>query len=115
MAADAPVATSFAERRGLVAEWGLSWLLPRLVGPAVALGLLLSSRRVSGAEAAELGVVNAALPADDVLAHSRRYVEGPAERESQRLMPESFGRPDVREGVRSFLDERRPHVARLGG
>ena len=33
--------TAFAQR-GLIAEWGLSWLLPQLVGPAVALDLLLS-------------------------------------------------------------------------
>ena len=31
---DALFLTAFAQR-GLIAEWGLSWLLPRLVGPAV--------------------------------------------------------------------------------
>jgi enoyl-CoA hydratase/carnithine racemase len=138
MASDAPFLTAFAQR-GLVAEWGLSWLLPRLVGPAVALDLLFSSRRVSGEEAARLGLVNAALPAADVVAHSRRYIEelatrcsptsmaimkrqvygqlhaglGPAEAESQRLMLESFGRPDFREGVQSFLEKRDPKFERL--
>ena len=38
--------TAFAQR-GLIAEWGLVWLLPRLVGPSVALDLLMSSRRVT--------------------------------------------------------------------
>jgi enoyl-CoA hydratase/carnithine racemase len=139
MADDAVMLTAFAHR-GLVAEWGLSWLLPRLVGPAVALDLLFSSRRVSGTEAAALGLVNAALPGDRLLAHCRRYVEdlaahsspasmkvmkrqvyaqlhaglGPAEKESQRLMVESFGRPDFAEGVRSFLDKRPPSFGRLG-
>ena len=62
MAEDAIIMTAFAQR-GLIAEWGLSWLLPRLVGPAAALDLLFSSRKVSGSEAASMGLVNAALPA----------------------------------------------------
>jgi enoyl-CoA hydratase/carnithine racemase len=139
MADDAVLLTAFA-RRGLIAEWGLSWLLPRLVGTAVAMDLLLSSRKISGTEAAELGVVNAAMPADLVMPHSRAYIEelaancspasmaiikrqlyeqmhaglGPAERESQQLMLESFGRPDFREGVTSFLQKRPPTFGRLG-
>lgn len=139
MAADAPLITAFA-RRGLIAEWGLSWLLPRVVGTAVAMDLLVSSRRVTGEEAARLGLVNASMPADEVVAHSRSYIEaiaetcspasiaiikrqlneqshaglGPAEREAQRLMLESFGRPDFREGVTSFLQKRPPKFDRLG-
>ncbi|HEX8803119.1 MAG TPA: enoyl-CoA hydratase-related protein [Acidimicrobiales bacterium] len=138
MAEDAPLVTAFAQR-GLIAEWGLSWLLPRLVGPGVAMDLMLSSRKVSGAECARLGLVNAALPADEVLPHSVRYVQdlaahcsptsmaiikrqayaqlhaglGPAERESQRLMVESFGRPDFAEGVQSFLERRPPSFPRI--
>jgi enoyl-CoA hydratase/carnithine racemase len=140
MADDAPLLTAFAQR-GLIAEWGISWLLPRLIGPSAALDLLMSSRRVTGAEAASMGVVNAAMPAGEVVAHSRRYVEdiaarcsptsiaimkrqiygqlhaglGPAESESQQLMIESFGRPDFREGVTSFLEKRAPRFGRLGG
>ena len=49
--------TAFAQR-GLIAEWGLGWLLPKLVGPSVALDLLMSSRRVTGVEAKELGLLN---------------------------------------------------------
>lgn len=139
MAVDAPLITAFAQR-GLIAEWGLSWLLPRLVGPAVALDLLMSSRRVLGDEAERLGLVNAAMAADEVLPHSVRYLEelavrcsptsialmkrqvyeqlhlglGEAERESQRLMIESFRRPDFREGVSSFLEKRPPRFGRLG-
>lgn len=48
---------------GMAPGWGGSQLLPRIVGRAVALDLLLTSRRVSGREAAELGLVNAAVPA----------------------------------------------------
>lgn len=139
VADDAPLVTAFAQR-GLIAEWGLSWLLPRLVGPAVALDLLFSSRRVSGTEAAELGLANASMPAAEVLPHAQAYVRdlaarcsptsmaimkrqvyaqlhaglGPAEVESQRLMVESFGRPDFKEGVQSFLEKRSPSFPRLG-
>src|SRR5204863_6547367 len=60
---DAKLTTAFA-RRGLVAEHGISWMLPRLVGPARALDLLLSARVVLGAEAAQLGLVNRAVPAE---------------------------------------------------
>jgi enoyl-CoA hydratase/carnithine racemase len=139
MADEAVILTAFAQR-GLIAEWGLSWLLPRLVGPAVALDLLFSSRKVAGPEAAALGLVNASMPGDRLLEHCRRYVAdlaarcsptslevmkrqvyeqlhrglGPAERESQRLMVESFARPDFTEGVRSFLEKRPPAFERLG-
>ena len=41
----AVLTTSFAQR-GLVAEWGLSWLLTRLVGPSHALDLLYTARKV---------------------------------------------------------------------
>ncbi len=138
MAEDAVLTTAFAER-GLIAEWGLSWLLPRLAGPAVALDLLYSSRKVTGREAVELGIVNRALPLDEVLPAATDYIVGlaercspaslavmkrqvyqqlyaglgPAERESQALMVESFSRPDFAEGVASFLEKRPPKFARL--
>jgi len=138
MAQDAIVTTAFAQR-GLVAEWGTSWMLPRLVGTAVALDLLFSSRKITGTEAAALGLVNAALPAGEVLAHAQRYVcdlaatSSPlsmaimkrqvyqqlhagllaAEREARALMLDSFGRPDFREGVQSFVQRRPPRFERL--
>jgi len=140
MAEDAVILTAFAQR-GLIAEWGLSWLLPRVVGSARAMDLLISSRKVTGTEAAEMGLVNKALPADQVLAHAQDYVRdmaarcspasiaimkrqvysqlhaglGPAELESRRLMVESFDRPDMKEGVQSFLEKRPPSFERLGG
>jgi enoyl-CoA hydratase/carnithine racemase len=138
MAPDAILLTAFAQR-GLIAEWGLSWLLPRLVGPAVALDLLFSSRKVDGREALALGLVNEVVPADDLVDRATGYVRdlaerssptsmaimkrqvyeqlhaglGPAELEARQLMLESFGRPDFTEGVRSFLDKRPPKFQRL--
>lgn len=140
MAEDAVLTTSFSQR-GLIAEWGISWLLPRLVGTAVALDLLFSSRKVTGTEAAALRVVNAALPRDQVLAHAQQYVRDlaataspaslaimkrqvyqqvhagllAAEREAAKLMVESFGRPDFREGVQAYLQRRPPSFGRLPG
>src|SRR5262249_45406480 len=55
--------TSFP-RRGLVAEWGISWLLPRLVGTAHALDLLFSARKIDAAEAERVGLVNRVVPHD---------------------------------------------------
>ncbi len=138
MAQDAVLMTAFSQR-GLVAEWGTSWMLPRLVGTAVALDLLFSSRKITGTEAAAMGLVNAALPTDQVLAHAQQYVRDlaatsspasmaimkrqvyqqlhagllAAEREAHALMLESFGRPDFREGVQSYLDKRPPQFGRL--
>ena len=139
MAEDAPLLTAFAQR-GLIAEWGIAWLLPRLAGTGNALDLLFSSRKVTGAEAAAIGVVNKALPAGEVLPHAVRYVQelaervsptslavmkrqvyeqltanlGPSEKEARRLMVESFGRPDFKEGVRSFTEKRSPSFQRIG-
>jgi enoyl-CoA hydratase/carnithine racemase len=138
MAEDAILMTAFAQR-GLIAEWGTSWLLPRLAGTAVALDLLFSSRKVSGTEAAALRVVNAALPREQVLSHAQQYVRDlaatsspesmaimkrqvyqqlhggllAAEQEAAKLMAESFGRPDFREGVTSFTERRPPVFERL--
>jgi enoyl-CoA hydratase/carnithine racemase len=138
MAEDAILMTAFAQR-GLIAEWGISWLLPRLAGPSVALDLLFSSRKVPGTEAAALGLVNAALPRDQVLAHAQQYVRDlaatssptamaimkrqvyqqmhsgllAAERDARQLMVQSFGRPDFAEGVRSFTERRPPRFDRV--
>jgi enoyl-CoA hydratase/carnithine racemase len=62
MAAGAKLTTAFA-RRGLIAEHGISWMLPRLIGPMNAMDLLLSARTVTAEEADDLGLVRA-LPAE---------------------------------------------------
>ena len=60
-------------RLGLPAEFGLSWLLPRLIGVTRAADLLLSSRVVLAEEAEQLGLVNRALPPESCSAYTYDY------------------------------------------
>lgn len=53
---DATMSTTFSQL-GLVAEYGVAWLLTRLVGLATATDLLLTGRTITGAEAQTLGLV----------------------------------------------------------
>ena len=73
-AAGAKFTTSFA-RRGLVAEYGISWILPRLVGWATATELLLSGRTFLAEEAAELGLVKEAVPRDELMDRVLAYAD----------------------------------------
>jgi enoyl-CoA hydratase/carnithine racemase len=130
--------TAFS-RRGLIAEWGIAWLLPRLVGPAHALDLLFSSRKLDAAEAERIGLVNRVVPHDDLLKWVREYVEelatqcspasmtvmkrqvyqqlteslGPAEKDAIELMLGTFKSPDFSEGVNAFLEKRAPRFKRV--
>jgi enoyl-CoA hydratase/carnithine racemase len=139
-AAGAKFTTSFA-RRGLVAEYGISWILPRIVGTAVALDLLLSGRTFYAEEAAELGLVKEVVPgeelmhraiayAEDIAAHCspwalaqiKRQTYGDAGRDltdasatAEALMHESMLRPDFIEGIMSFFEKRAPAFPFLAG
>ncbi len=64
--------TAFA-RRGLIAEYGMAWMLPRLVGHANALDLLFSARMIDAAEALRMGLVNQVFPQDAFHAKVREY------------------------------------------
>jgi enoyl-CoA hydratase/carnithine racemase len=138
VAENAKLTTAFA-RRGLVAEHGISWILPRLVGPARALDLLLSGRVVLGREAVELGLCNRVTPPETVLEETLAYghelatqcspasmaqmkkqvyaaMQEPladALAEADRLMLASFSKPDFAEGVSSFVERRDPRFAAL--
>jgi 2-(1,2-epoxy-1,2-dihydrophenyl)acetyl-CoA isomerase len=79
VARDAKLATGFLEL-GLSGDGGSSWWLPRLVGIGRARELLLGGRVLSGAEAAEWGLVTTALPADEVKAHAERVARSLAAR-----------------------------------
>ena len=130
--------TAFAQR-GLIAEWGISWTLSRLVGPAHAMDLILSARRVDAEEAERIGLVNKVYPHDELMpavyAYAREMATkcspaslaimkrqiyedmtenlGRANDEAVRLMVESFDRPDFKEGVNSFIEKRAPKFGRV--
>lgn len=136
-AAEGAKFTTAFSRRGLVAEHGVSWVLPRLVGPAVALDLLMSGRVFLAEEAAELGVVNRTVPADDLMSTVMDYAREMADNvastsmavikrqvwshleqtmadsltETNSLMASSLRRADFKEGVASFVDKRPPEFA----
>jgi len=138
-AENAKFTTAFS-RRGLVAEHGCSVLLPRIVGRGHALDLLLSGRVVLAPEAQRMGLVNETLPdgaaalaramayardlaanvspasmaaiKTQVLAHADTGL-GAAADETVRLMEASFGHPDFKEGVDSFVEKRAPRFQGL--
>lgn len=85
-AADSAVFTTAFAKRGLSAEYGMAWILAHVVGHANALDLLLSARKVGGAEAAGLGLVNKVLPAADLKAHTYAYARELAQTCSPRSM-----------------------------
>lgn len=74
VAEDAKLALPFVSL-GLVPEFGSSMALPRLMGHVQAAEKLMLGTPFTGAEAVQLGIANAALPAGDVLSHARRIAE----------------------------------------
>lgn len=129
----AKLTTAFA-RRGLVAEYGLSWILPRLTGYSTALDLLLSGRVVLGEEAVRLRLADRLSEpgrvVDDAVAYAeelatccspwsmatiKAQIHADLERgfrdavaSADELMIQSFHRLDVREGVNSYRERRPP-------
>jgi len=130
---DAKFGTAFA-RRGLIAEYGVAWMLPRLIGPANALDLLLSARIFDASEALRLGLVNRVFPAESFVEGVRAYARELASQvsprsmaaikrqvynamfqtlaeatvSSEQAMAESLLSEDFKEGVAHFLEKRAP-------
>ncbi len=133
MAAGAKLACAFP-RRGLIAEHGIAWTLPRAIGPMNAADLLLSGRTITAEEAATMGLVRV-LPAEGFAAAVRAYAADMAENCSPRslriirrqlvLAPlqslseaielaeteqaATIGTEDRREGATAFLEKRKPN------
>ena len=138
-ASESAIFTTSFSQRGLVAEHGLSWILPRLVGPSKALDLLWSARKIDAREAENLGLVDRLCSPEELLQTSRAYIEDLASNcsptsimvmkrqvylhlmrplneamtDTNRLMAESLTRDDFREGVASFVEKRPPAFPRV--
>lgn len=77
--------TAFA-KRGLIAEYGLAWMLPRLIGPSNALDMLFSARLVDANEALRMGLVNRVFPQDAFMQGVQAYAQELANNVSPRSM-----------------------------
>lgn len=73
-------------RLGIPAEKNAAWLLTRLIGPASAADLLYTARRFDGAEAERLGLVNAALEDDSLIAQVMEYAQAIAANSAPRSL-----------------------------
>lgn len=133
-AADTAKFTTAFSRRGLVAEHGISWLLPRLIGFANAADLLYSARVFKADEAHRMGLVSRVIPAADfereVMAYAKMLATEVSPRSLREMkreiwnaqfqslgqaieaangdMPASFKSEDFKEGVAHFVEKRAP-------
>jgi len=131
-AAESAVFTTAFAQRGLIAEHGISWLLPRIVGLPAALDLLCSARKFRAPEALALGLVSRVIGDDKLMAETRAYARLLADTVSPRSvavmkrqiweaefqslaeatvqanheMELSFHTADFKEGVAHFLEKR---------
>jgi len=129
----AKFSTTFA-RRGLIAEYGIAWMLPRLVGLPHAIDLLFSARTIDAAEALRIGLVNRVFPNETFAASVREYVRdlvtlssprslrvmkrqiyhglsqtlAEASQWADREILESLASEDFKEGVAHFREKRPP-------
>lgn len=130
--------TSFGPR-GLIAEHGTSWMLPRIVGPSNALDLFWTSRKVLADEAFRMGYANRLCEEGQSASDAQEYLRsiastsapmsimmmkkqvyrhlmqdlGDAMDESTRWMDESLARDDFKEGVASFVERRPANFSRI--
>jgi enoyl-CoA hydratase/carnithine racemase len=133
-AAEGAKFTTAFSRRGLIAEHGVSWMLPRLIGIQNALDLLLSARKFDAAEAEDLGLVSRVFPKETFMESVRDYATMLAKQVSPRSlrimkrqiyaaqfqnlaeaieigdreMLLSFDSEDFKEGVDHFIEKREP-------
>ena len=136
---DARFTTTFL-KRGLIAEHGTSWLLPRVLGPGRALDLLFTSRMVDAAEAHRIGLVEYLVQPEALLETAREYIKTIARdaapltvaeskdlvyrhlglgyrealTEADQVQWRALARPDATEGARALLERRAASFERLG-
>ena len=129
----ATFATAFVHR-GLIAEHGIAWLLPRLIGVERALDLLLSGRTIDAQEAERIGLVSRVIPHEELSDAVQVYAQnlattssprsmavikrqvweslmmelGPATNVAIKEMLESFASEDFCEGISAFMEKRPP-------
>jgi enoyl-CoA hydratase/carnithine racemase len=132
--------TSIFSKRGLIAEHGTTWIVPRLAGTGAALDLLWTSRKIDAQEAYRIGLVQQVVEPDDLLSAARQYVVDLAENvspaslaDTKRLVYRQLGvgyedalretddvqyaaldRIDAKEGAAALLEKRPPSFPRLG-
>jgi enoyl-CoA hydratase/carnithine racemase len=118
----------------LPAEYGLSWLLPRMIGLTRANELLLTSRAFLAEEALAFGLINGVHPAETLLAETYAFTRNliatvspnslrqtrwqvyrdlhrdvaESVRDSESLLNTMMREPDYAEGVAAFLEKRSP-------
>ncbi len=135
---NAKFVSSFAPR-GLIAEHGTSWMLPRIVGPSHALDIFWSSRRVEGEEAYQMGYANRLCEPGESVKEAQEYLKmiagtsaptsimmmkkqvykhlmrdlGESMVEDNQWMSDSLTEDDFKEGVASFVERRSPNFARV--
>jgi enoyl-CoA hydratase/carnithine racemase len=134
----AKFSTAFSQR-GLIAEHGISWTLPRLIGTGNALDLLWSARKFDGQEAKDLGLAEILAEDGESLEIAKNYIKklamgsapkslqvikaqvhrhnnmqlGESMKETNDWMAVSLKRSDFKEGVRSFIEKRPPNFERV--
>jgi enoyl-CoA hydratase/carnithine racemase len=129
--------TAVFPRLGLIAEYGSAWLLPRLVGTAAALDLLLSGRVILAEEAERIGLVNRVLDPETLARDAKEYAKDlaancsptamrtikrqiyasfekslpDAVQDSLALMEASLRTDDFKEAMAAMGEKRRPRFA----
>ncbi|MDR7073713.1 enoyl-CoA hydratase [Fictibacillus barbaricus] len=118
---------------GLVPGFAGTQRLPQLVGVPKACEMLLSSKPVTGKEAAELGLANESMPAEDLFERAYKMAESFSEKSAvsikytlellhyaraglyekgsvkeQELFGKAFKSHDGQEGIQAFIEKRKP-------
>lgn len=135
LASDKAVFSTAFSKRGLIAEWGVGWILPRIIGVAHTMDIMLTARKFDGKEAERIGLVNKCFSDEnfmkDVLAYAEDVAKNVSPRSVQIMkrqiytaldegikanlessleeMLKSFDSEDFKEGVKHFVEKRAPN------